>query len=236
MGYYKGRLSDIQKRDNIKNNYCLENNILLHRIDYTQENVISEHFDRLFKNLIGCCEKEYLGYISKSIITEKLSEDIRLQYIAEKQSMKSLSRYFNISANTIKKVILYEYFPDICKDIKDTILKKYKTLQTKSIKITELTCEDIDKMKELKRKGVSTTKIANIFNVCRKGIATGIEGWENVETIVPKRGVNKKVLHIPTGEEFDSLRQGCKHFQYLNYDQENYRTREKRPNRKFNFI
>ena len=91
-------------------------------------------------------------------------------------------------------------------------------------------------MKELKRDGMSTTKIAKIFNVCRKGIALGIEGWDDVESVVPKRGVNKKVLHISTGEEFESLRQGCKHFQYTNYDQENYRTREKRPNRKFDFI
>lgn len=235
-GYGGKRLSEIKKRDEIKNNYCFNNNITLHRIDYTQEDFIDEHFNRLFENLIGCCEKNYLGYISKSIITEQLSKDIREKYLFKGVSMKSISRDFGISENTVKKVILYKYFPDVCLEIKEEIMEKYKGLQTKSLKIHNLSTQDIEEIKELKRKGISTTKIAKLFNVCRKGIPLYIDGWEDIESVVPKRGVNKKVLHIPTGKKFESLRQGCEHFQYTNYDQENYRTREKRPNRKFDFI
>ena len=42
-------LIDIQKRDKIKNIYCKENNIILHRINYKEINIIEEKLNEIFK-------------------------------------------------------------------------------------------------------------------------------------------------------------------------------------------
>jgi len=46
---WKNSLLEIQKRDEIKNIYCKENNIILHRINYKEINKIEEKLNEIFK-------------------------------------------------------------------------------------------------------------------------------------------------------------------------------------------
>ena len=165
----------------------------------------------IFSNIIGCCKKEYVGYISKSIVTEDMAKQIRIEYLKESATIKSVSDLVDISPTTTSKVLKYLFFPNIMEELKEEVSKKYiKGVGNKS-QFLKLSQEDIDKMIELKKEGFSDTKIANMFNIYRRTIKNFIPNWDNLSI---KKGVPKPVKHIETGLEFESLKVACDYFNY----------------------
>lgn len=179
-GYSKGGLSEIQRRDSIKTKFCLDTNILLHRIPYYEEANIKDIFDNIISGIRGCCEKEYVGYVSKSIISEVLAKEIRTMYLAEKSSIKSISRELNISEPAITKVVYYHYFPNIMEEFKSIILEKAEKLKRKNRLFTELSEVEKREIIELKEKGTADTKIALLYKVYRKGFRNYFKNWDDI--------------------------------------------------------
>lgn len=177
-GYTKGGLEAVKRRDNIKNNFCKNIGVVLYRIPYNKEDKIINIFDDIMKNIVGCCENNYLGYISKSIITQQLAESIRIEYLKEDNSIRKLTKIFNISQPTIAKVIYYQYFPEIRLDIKEAVLRKARNMKPKSRKIKDLTEYEIEEAKNMKQQRMSYTHIGKRFNVCRKELKKLISDFD----------------------------------------------------------
>ena len=231
-GFSRGELKEIQKRDNIKTNFCKLNKIVLYRIPYYDEIDIFDILLHMLKDVSRCCKKEHNGFISKSVVTEEIAEQIRTEYLKTSATIKSVSDLVEISTSTVSKVLKYIYFPNVLEELKKEIDIKYLRGMSNTSHFFKLSQKDIDKMISLKKEGISDTKIAKEFNIYRRTIKNFILDWEDLS---PKKGVAKAVRHIETKLEFMSLKLACDYFNYI-YANESANLRSNSKIKKFNYL
>jgi len=180
-GFSKGGLEEVIKRDSIKDKYCEDNNIKLIRINYLQEKEVEQILIEKIKTLKCNCTNEKREYYTKSIITEVLAKDIRILYLKEGESIKSLKRTFNISESVITKTLDYVYYPDIEACLKEDVKNKRFSTKRKNRDFRELTKEDIILAIEMKKENKTDIFIGEHFGVNRKSFSNFIEGWKKLK-------------------------------------------------------
>lgn len=229
-----GKLGVIQKRDEIKNQYCKNNNINLIRISYTDE----ENVENILENYIkeDIYKKPPRPYFNKAGVTEKISLEVKYKYLENSITLKDLKEQYNLSKPVIRKILNYYYYPKIGLELKERIelKKKFRLGHTneKGRHPNTLNEEEIKNALEIRKKGANLKIIAKTFNMQTKFITKDFKWKEKLLDITIKE---KKCKYKETGKKFNSLKQGCD-FYGINYKSESFRL-NKNPNKaKFEYI
>ena len=156
---------NIQKRDNIKNNYCKDNNLELIRIPYDTDNFISDFENILKKFSINVKD----GFIIKDdYYSSEEATNIRKLYL-EKKSMRFIENIIKKDYKYISRVIQYLEFPNQDFELKNEITEIYKSKTIKNkINFNSLSENEIENLKCFIKNGISSIKIAEYFNINRK--------------------------------------------------------------------
>ena len=181
--FCKSTLEDIQRRDKIKNDYCKDNNIRLIRINFLQEEEVEHILNTITEKLDCNCDNEVKKYYTKSFLTERDAEIIRLLYLKKEHSVKSISRYLSISETPVTSIIKYKLFPYIREDLKELVDDKRKALQVNNRSFKTLTKEDIEDIIKLKKEGFKDVEIGKIYSVCRKSFPQFIKNWTSLSPL-----------------------------------------------------
>lgn len=127
-GLFGKDLNETKRRDELKNEYCKNNNIHLIRIPYYQLKLIDNILEKELINIININNiKNKFVNIQKGLnLSKNTIFDIRKLYF-EGKSMNNLSKIYNIQKYNIKKIICYDIFPEIGLEFKEKILNLFKT-------------------------------------------------------------------------------------------------------------
>ena len=163
--HYKGNgrfdTGFIQFKDNIKTDFCKDNNIRLYRIKYDDSKL-----EMLFSNILEECK----FHVIPNFKFEDLNYDpsyitnIRNLYLKHK-SIRKLSAITGESFPKLLKIIRYEIFLNQDGEIKDKILEIYDNTKNKTKDIMD---SDIPKIITMLEEDISLTKIAKRFGISRK--------------------------------------------------------------------
>lgn len=167
--HFKGNgrfdLKEIRFRDNIKTQYCIENNIDLNRVPYDSKNIIND-FEKIilkygFEIKTGfIIEDDYYSQIEAT--------HIRNLYL-DGHSILDINNILNKNTKYISRVINYVEFPKQDIDIKDKVLEKYKKhTAIFNRRFDDLSNEELEDLKNLIIKGVSSVVVCNHLNINRK--------------------------------------------------------------------
>lgn len=203
----------IRLRDTIKNNYCEENKIIIHRIKYDSIDNISYIVSKLLVGVVRINYERELINILNPLVNKDFCSFIRKKYL-DIGNIKKLSNEYKKSEKLIQKIINYEYCQNYDLDIKQEVLSIYEKSRPKNRFFKDLTQEEINEMVELKRKGLTDLEISKRYGLNRKSMKINIPNWGEITPNHLIKGKSKKVIHLSDGVIFNSLIEACKYYGY----------------------
>lgn len=128
------KLVKVRNNDMIKNTYCENNNIQLHRLKVVEYTTITQAFNVLKSIIDGVTLKPNRKQIDqryKPLITSENAEDIRVSFL-KGENVKSISDRYQCSKTSIWQILWYEKYKDLRLDLKNEIETKREKRSFKS--------------------------------------------------------------------------------------------------------